>query len=221
MFIEGVGTTYGETSSYTSPKRELGKEDFLKLLIEQLKHQDPLNPMESTEFTAQLAQFSSLEQLFGVNETLADIQESISVRESGNVLEYIGKVVKTNDNTIFIKDGCMDSSTYTLEDRANVTIFIYNNEGVEIRRIYAGWNNAGEYDLAWDGRDNNGDMVSDGIYTFEIKALDGDGLVVPYNAYLTGEVTGVTYQDRIPYLMIGNKLVTPENIIEVTKNNSQ
>ena len=217
MLIEGIGPTYGETSPYTRPEKKLGRDEFLNLLITQLKHQNPLKPLDSGEFAAQLAQFSSLEQLFGVNETLADIQESLSVRENGNVLDYIGKVVKTNNNMIFIKDGQMDSSAYTLEGRASVTIFIYNYEGVEVRRVYAGWKDAGEHDLAWDGRDNNGDMVGDGIYGFELDARDEDGLLVPYNTYHSGEVTGVTYQGSIPYLMIGNKLVAPENIIEVRK----
>ena len=217
MYVEGIGATYGETSPYTRPEEKLGRDDFLNLLITQLKHQNPLNPVESTEFAAQLAQFSSLEQLFGVNEALTDIQETLSVQENGNVLDYIGKVVKTSNNMMFIKDSQMDSSAYTLKGRANVTISIYNYEGVEVRRIYAGWKDAGEHDLVWDGRDNNGDMVGDGIYIFELDAMDEDGLVVPYNTYHSGEVTGVTYQGSIPYLMIGNKLVAPENIIEVRK----
>jgi flagellar basal-body rod modification protein FlgD len=217
MYVEGIGPTYGETSPYTRSKEKLGRDDFLNLLITQLKHQNPLNPVESTEFAAQLAQFSSLEQLFGVNEALTDIQETLSVQENGNVLDYIGKVVKTSNNMMFIKDSQMDSSAYTLEGRANVTISIYNYEGVEVRKIYAGWKDAGEHDLVWDGRDNNGVMVGDGIYGFELDAMDEDGLVVPYNTYHSGEVTGVTYQGSIPYLMIGNKLVAPENIIEVRK----
>jgi flagellar basal-body rod modification protein FlgD len=65
MFIEGFGATYGDTSSSSAPKMELGKEDFLRLLVAQLQHQDPLNPLESAEFTSQLAQYSSLEQRSG------------------------------------------------------------------------------------------------------------------------------------------------------------
>lgn len=221
MYINGLGTTYGETSPYTSPKKDLGRDEFLTLLITQLKNQDPLSPLESSDFTAQLAQFSSLEQLFGMNETLANIQNTLRAQESGNVLDYIGKVVKTYDNTVFIKEGNMESNAFTLEDGADATIFVYNSEGIEVRRIYAGWKEAGEHDLVWDGRDSSGNLVSDGIYFFEVEAIDENGFIVPYDAYLTGEVTGVTYQNSIPYLMIGNKLVAPGNVIEVTKNNSQ
>ena len=79
MYIDGLGTTHGETSASTSPKKDLGRNEFLTLLITQLKNQNPLNPLESADFTAQLAQFSSLEQLFGMNDSLADIQESLSL----------------------------------------------------------------------------------------------------------------------------------------------
>jgi flagellar basal-body rod modification protein FlgD len=221
MIIDSLGT-YSETvSSSSDSKDELGREDFLTLLIAQLQNQDPLNPLESADFTAQLAQFSSLEQLFGMNETLAVIQQNLAAQQNGNVLDYIGKVVKTNGNTVFIKEGNMESNAYTLEDEAEVTIYIYDAEGVEVRRIYAGWNEAGEHDLSWDGRDNNGDLVGDGVYFFEVEAVDEDGFTVPYSAYLTGEVTGVTYQNSIPYLMIGNNLVAPESVIEVAENNSE
>ena len=114
----------------------------------------------------------------------------------------------------------MDSNVYDLQDRAEVTISIRNDQGLEIRTIYAGWKDAGEHDLAWDGKDNRGDTVGDGIYTFELEAVDEEGFIVPYDTYLAGEVTGVTYQSGIAYLMIGNKLVAPENVIEVTKNES-
>jgi len=220
MYINELGTYSQSVSSDTSPKKELGKEEFLTLLIAQLKNQDPLSPLESSDFTAQLAQFSSLEQLFGMNEALTAIQETLGTQESGNVLDYIGKLVKTNDNTVFIKDGNMESNAYTLEDEAEVTIFVYDSKGVEVRRIYGGWKEAGQHDLSWDGKDNNGNLAGDGIYFFEVEAIDENGFVVSYDAYLTGEVTGVTYQNSIPYLMIGNKLVAPENVIEVTKNNS-
>jgi flagellar basal-body rod modification protein FlgD len=220
MYIDELGTYTQSVSSDTSIKKDLGKDEFLTLLVAQLKNQDPLNPLESADFTAQLAQFSSLEQLFGMNESLTAIQESLETQESENVLDYIGKLVKTNDSTVFIQDGNMESNAYTLEDEAEVTIFVYDSEGAEVRRIYAGWKEAGQHDLSWDGKDNNGNLVRDGIYFFEVKAIDENGFVVPYDAHLTGEVTGVTYQNSIPYLMIGNKMVAPENVIEVTKNNS-
>jgi len=222
MYIEELGTTYGETSPYTSPKKELGKNEFLTLLLAQLRYQDPLSPMESTEFTAQLTQFNSLEQLFGVNENLAGIQEMLYNQDKENLLELIGKTVKANDNTILIDDGRVVSGSYTFEEAADVTISIYNSDGFEVRRSYLGWQDAGEYDVAWDGRDDSGEAVEDGIYTFEVTARNEAGNYVDTNTHISGEVTGVTYQYGIPYLMIGDILISTDNtIIEVTKTAAQ
>jgi len=218
MYIEGLETTYGETSPYTNPKKELGRDEFLTLLIAQLKYQDPLSPLESTEFTAQLAQFNSLEQLFGVNDNLIGILEMLNNQNKENILELIGKTVKANDNTILIDDGSPVCGSYTLEEGADVTISIYDSNGFEVRRLQPGRQDAGEHDVAWNGRDNSGEMVEDGIYTFEVTARDEAGNYVTANTYISGEVTGVTYQYGIPYLMIGDVLISTNNtIIEVTK----
>ena len=217
MYIEGLGTNYGETSSYTNTKK-LGREDFLKLLVEQLKHQDPLNPLESTDFTAQLAQFSSLEQLFGMNEALTGIQETLHSQNEENILDLIGKTVKTDDNAIIIKDGNIVSGSYLLEDMADVTISIYDSNGSEIKKINIGAQDAKEYDVPWDGMDESGNLVEDGIYTFEVLAKNDAGKYVSVNTYTTGEVTGVTFEYGIPCLMIGDRLISTEQaIIEITK----
>jgi flagellar basal-body rod modification protein FlgD len=220
MLIDTLGTYPESAQTYTTPEKELGRDQFLTLLIAQLKNQDPLSPLESADFTAQLAQFSSLEQLFGMNESLKAIEEAVAAQESGNILDYIGRSVKTLDNSIFVKDGTTESNVYELEDGADVTISIRDEEGLEIRTIYAGWQDAGEHELIWDGKDNQGSVVGDGVYTFELEATDEEGFIVPYDTYLVGEVTGVTYYGGDPFLMVGDKLLAPENIIEVRMSES-
>ena len=220
MSIAALEPTYtqfssGETSRSANAKDDLGMNQFLTMLVAQLKHQDPLNPMDGTDFTAQLAQFSGLEQQFKMNAYLADIQAALDAQENGSILDYIGKTIKTHDNTIFVNDGQTESSVYTLNDTANVNIYVYDEQGLEVRRMHAGWQDAGEHNLDWDGRDNSGDTVGDGIYTFEVEAVDEGGHMVSYDAYVFGEVTGVAYESGIPYLMVGDKVVSPSNIIEV------
>lgn len=222
MAIAALEPTYNqipswETSETTEPEDKTGMNQFLTMLVAQLQNQDPLNPMDGTDFTAQLAQFTSLEQQFQMNDNLASIQAALAAGEKGTVIDYIGKTVKTTNNTILTEDGQADSGVYTLSDRADVTIHIYNDQGVEVRKVYKGWQDADEYEVSWDGRDNSGDPVSDGTYTFDIEAKDEQGLFVSYNAYTTGEVTGVTYKTGIPYLMVGDRVVSPSSIVEVTK----
>lgn len=225
MSIEALNTGYGtssvnneNTSSSSSPS-ELGKDEFLKLFIAQIQYQDPLNPLDSAEFTAQLAQFSSVEQLYGMNSKLGNIEETMNNQsEQRDNLGYIGKTVKADDNTMRVDDGTVQSGSYTIDDSGYVTVDVYDNDGNIVRTFYKGWEDKGEHDVSWDGRDDAGTPTGDGTYTFEITARDEDGFYVSSNTYISGEVTGITYQDGQSCLMIGDRIINnSNNIVEVTQ----
>jgi flagellar basal-body rod modification protein FlgD len=209
----------GSASASTPPppQKELGKEDFLTLLVTQMRHQDPLSPMDSVQFTSQLAQFSSLEQMFGMNEALGNIQDSLGSQAEDNLLAYIGKTVKTDDSRITLKDGQSEAGLYALEDRAYVTIDIRNADGAVVRTMEEGWKDPGEHPFQWDGRNNNGLTLNDGIHTFEVRASDEAGSEVYTRSYISGKVTGVTYENSIPYLIVGDKWVAPNDIISISQ----
>jgi flagellar basal-body rod modification protein FlgD len=219
MTLEEItnSTTATYSSSSTTTGTELDQEDFLNLLITQLRNQDPLNPMDSTDYTAQLAQFTSLEELYGVNENLVSIQEILSNQSEETLLELIGKTVKADDNTILLSDGSALSGAYTLDEAADVTISIYDANGSEVRTLYCYGQDAGEYDIDWDGKDDSGEKVEDGTYYYGVSAVDENGSSVDVSTYIYGEVTGVTYEYGTPYLMIGDRLVgTDQTIVEIT-----
>jgi flagellar basal-body rod modification protein FlgD len=227
MYISDIDPTIYATedwskagSGLSSAKKddELGRNQFLKLLVAQLQHQDPMNPLDGTDFSAQLAQFSSLEQMFNMNDGLAKIQQSLEAQRSENVLDYIGKTVVSGDNdTIFVSDGKPVGGTYNLETAADVTVRIYDSEGFEVCTVPCGRQDPGEHSVDWNGMDGNGDIVSDGEYTYTIEALNEQGYTVPVASYLVGEVTGVSYENGQPFLMIDDKLIAAANIIEVRK----
>ncbi|KPA14982.1 flagellar basal-body rod modification protein FlgD [Candidatus Magnetomorum sp. HK-1] len=210
----------------TTPKTEaekaaeMNKEQFLTLLVAQLQNQDPLNPMESTEFTSQLAQFSSLEQMIDVNKNLLDIKTAVSGEEKGDPISYIGKLVKADDNTIIIEDGNTVSGQFSIKEAANIDIAIYNQYGKEIRTMHAGWFEPGEYPVEWAGKDNLGFDVSDGEYTFEVFGQNQFGNYVSIDTFSTGEVTGLTHAFGAPYLLLGDKKVALSNVIEVKNINN-
>ncbi|HSQ86114.1 MAG TPA: flagellar hook assembly protein FlgD [Desulfobacterales bacterium] len=225
MSIEALNTGYTTSSaSNTNPSSnsgtdELGKDQFIKLFIAQIQYQDPLNPLDSAEFTAQLAQFSSVEQLYGMNSKLGNIEETMTNQsEQHDNLGYIGKTVKADDNTLRVDNGTVQSGSYTLDGGGYVTIDVYDSDGVIARTFYKGWEDKGEHDVNWDGRDDTGALAGDGSYTFEVTARDEDGFYVSSNTYISGEVTGITYQNGQPYLMIGDRIISDNNnIIEVTQ----
>ena len=220
MAIQGIasnllGTVSAGTDQDVASPDALGREDFLTLLVEQLKHQDPMNPMQSVEFTGQLAQFSSLEQLFGLNKTLTTIQTAIAAQGGENELDYIGKTVLATNDTLSVTDGNVDAGAYNLGGTADVRIYVYDQWDSLVRTMDVGTKAAGEHTLQWDGRDNKGSLVADGNYHFELDARNGNGLSVPYTSYLSGQVTGVTYKGDTAYLTVGGQTITPEQISEV------
>ena len=218
MYINELVPTNNQTVTagvQTSGEKELGRDAFLRLLVAQLQHQDPLNPMESSEFTAQLAQFSSLEQLFAVNDNLEVIKESNNEQIPENLLDYIGKEVKSAENNITVYDGQSSQGSYALAVPADVIINISDSQGSEIRTIYKQNQDPGDHDFYFDGKDNTGYPVSDGEYTFSVQAVDSQGSPVVVDSGLSGTVTAVTYQGDIPYLVVGDQLLNPQFVTEV------
>ena len=220
MSIAALEPTYNkvdDTSSYASPKGELGRDQFLTLLVAQLQHQDPLNPMESTEYTAQLAQFSSLEQLFNINDNLEILQGANNEAGLDNLLDYIGKEIKSEDNEIALYNGKVSAGgVYTLEQTGNVIVSIFDTQGSEIKTIYKNDQEAGVYDVDFDGRDNNGYLIPDGYYSSAVKAVDSTGSPIEVSSGTSGLVTAVTHKGGIPYLMVGDHLINPETVTEVS-----
>ncbi|MGD8769324.1 MAG: flagellar hook capping FlgD N-terminal domain-containing protein [Desulfobacterales bacterium] len=228
MSIQGINTNYGGTSvadtntSSGNATEEVGIDQFLTLFIAQIKNQDPLSPLDSAEFTAQLAQFTSVEQLYGMNSSLSDIKETLNDQGGQqDLIGLIGKTVKADENTISVENGQVLSGFFNLEESAETTVTVYDSNGLEIRTLYLGWKDEGEHNIDWDGRDESGEIVPDGAYTFEVTPRDENGYYVAASTYISGEVTGVTYQYGDPYLMIGDKLINKDNITEINKTTTE
>lgn len=213
---------YGENSSYDTSVGNLGYDDFLTLLIAELENQNPLEPLQSSEFTSQLAQFSTVEQLYGMNDVLSNIQNAINAQGKQDFLSLIGKTLKADDNTVLVEDGKVLSGYYSLKDSGDVTVNIYDEEGWLIRTLYTKDQAAGEHSIDWDGLDNEHAAVEDGIYSFKVMAKNKNGASVEVNTYITGEVTGVTYEHGDAYLMFGDRLVHADHtIVEVNKTEQE
>jgi flagellar basal-body rod modification protein FlgD len=228
MSIQGINTDYGGTSipatqtSSRNDTEDIGIDQFLTLFIAQIKNQDPLSPLDSAEFTAQLAQFTSVEQLYGMNNSLSDIKETLN--EQGgqqDLIALIGKTVKADENTISVENGAVLSGFFNLNKSADTTVSVYDTNGLKVRTLYPGWKDKGEHSINWDGRDESGEIVPDGTYTFEVTGRDENGYYVAANTYISGEVTGVTYKYGDPYLTIGDRLINKDNIIEVNKTTTE
>ena len=209
-------------TSLTSESSMVGKEDFLKLLVTQLQYQDPLNPAESTEFTAQLAQFSALEQMTNVNENLEYIQLYQASINNAQAVDVIGKTVKASEDGIRVSDGVSQDIALELpSDAANVSVSIYDGSGELVATIEAGALDEGEHSITWNAENQDGDTVSDGSYTFEVAAVDVEGNTVNASTFTTAKVTGVTFENGTTYLMAGDQRIAMGDVVEIMESLEQ
>ena len=208
--------TTGSTELAAAQQPVLGKEDFLNLLITQLQNQDPLNPTDSTEFTAQLAQFSSLEQLSNVNDNLEQLQNFQAATNNSQAVSLLGKEIMANGNFLQLSDGEPIGCDFSLgRDAAAVVVNIYDSTGEFVKAFESEDLAAGRHTLVWDGTDRNGNPAKDGNYTFEILAADANGQNVNVTAFFTGTVNTVTFENNTPFLISGGQKIALGDVIQV------
>lgn len=200
----------------------MGKDDFLQLLVAQLEAQDPLNPMDATGFTAQLAQFSSLEQLQNINTSLGTIGSSQSILTNSQAVGFIGKTITAVGDTFQINNGQSQDLRFSLDnDAAGLYIKIYDDQGSFVRQLEVGTTPAGEQSVHWNGYDYLGGMSPDGEYSFEVEAIDENGNSVSVTQFASGVVDGVNFKDGQAYLRCGNREIPMGNVITVIANTDE
>jgi len=198
----------------------LGKNDFLKLLLAELQHQDPLNPASSTEFVAQLAQFSSLEQLTTMNSSLeATLKYNQSLSESINnsvIVNLIGKTVTAQSNE-FAFDGLSPVQlSFELDnDVASGTVKILDSDQNTIREISLDSLSKGLRSVTWDGLTALGVPAKSEGYTYEVTAYDRTGNPVTVSPVFIGVVNGISYREGKSYLDIGGVLVPFDQVKDI------
>jgi flagellar basal-body rod modification protein FlgD len=211
--IDAVNT--GSSASVTNSKSSniVSKDDFFKLLIAQLKNQDPTKPVDATTFTAQLAQFSSLEKLDNINTALTALQgqqDSINRTESA---QLAGKYVTANGNQAgsFTAAGKSLELGYNLPaDAKQVLITIYDDQGRAVDMIQKSDQPAGMNKAVWQ----NGSART-GNFTFQVTAFDAKGSNLNATAVVEGVVSKVNFHDGKVYVTVNNKEVGIDQILSV------
>lgn len=200
----------------------MGKEDFLNLLIAQLQNQDPLNPTDSTEFTAQLAQFSSLEQLGNVNQNLMELKDFQASINNSQAVSLIGKAITADGNSIELTDDGPVRCDFNLAEDADLIVAsIYDSTGKFVTEFEGRNLSAGSQSLLWDGTDQNRNRTANGNYTFEIQATDATGRDIDTTTFFNGTVDRVTFENNTSYLIAGNQKVALGDVIEIAASEKE
>jgi flagellar basal-body rod modification protein FlgD len=204
------------TAQSSASVKILGKDDFLNMLIAQLQHQDPLNPADSTEFTAQLAQFSSLEQLSNIHESLENMEQFQASLTHSQAVSYIGKEITAAGSGLHLRDGQTAACHFELEANAAMTaVSIYDATGGFVNSFEAGPLGPGRQSVMWDGTDFNGNQMPAGAYSFEIQAVDASNENIAVRPLMSATVTGVSFKDKTAYLMTELQSVALDDVVDV------
>lgn len=199
---------------------ELGKDDFLHMLITQLKHQDPMDPMKDQDFIAQLAQFSSLEQMQNMNDNLMDnlnwnhlLSQTINNTMATSLL---GKEIQAVGNEAFLpEDGSAECHFRLGAFAETVTISVHDGSGALVGKYDLSKLGEGDQVFEWDGRTINGERAQPGTYSFDIRAVDSLGKSITVTPYKLGIVDGVQYVDGQAYLVVDGTQISLGDVIAV------
>ena len=223
--ISPVATDSNGNLVATGSAQALGKDEFLQLLVTQMTHQDPLEPMDDTEFIAELAQFSSLEQMQNMNELLEESLNwdylQMQTTNNTNATSLIGREIQATFSSVYLDNDNMPQINYaTAEYAENVSIEILNADGAVVRTLGSESVSPGDNSIEWDGKDENGERLTDGFYTIQITATDANGETFTPSTYVEGVVNGVVYRDGSAYLQVNGleiSLAEVTSIAEVTE----
>ena len=193
---------------------------FLALLTTQLANQDPLDPMKSEQFTTQLVQFAGVEQSINTNKNLERLIELQSSNQLNTAVSYIGRIVEVVSDELML-DGGAGKISYGLDHNAETTVItIVDLDGNAVRTIN-GEIAGGRHEFDWDGRNDNGDQLSDGVYGFSVVAVDKDEETVGSVTASLGRVTGIEIVDEALMFNIGEMGVPFDSLFAVRDEEPQ
>ncbi len=219
--VDGITNIFGDYQGLQPQgKSVLGKDDFMKLLVAQLKFQDPMNPMEGAEFAAQLAQFSSLEQLSNMNQTLVQSMETnFQLAQAVNntmSASLLGKEARVEGSGFNNTGQQVVNFGYEIGAQAKeVILTIKNDAGAVVKTIKSSNISAGKHKLSWDFLDNNGNPVPKGKYSFEITATGTNDDTLNVVSYKIGTIQAVKFTEDGTKLVIDGTEYFLSEILEL------
>ena len=153
---------------------ELGKDQFLELLVAQMNNQDPLSPQENGEFIAQLAQFSTVEGIGNLNTSMESLLSGYQSSQALQASSMVGRtVIVPADQAVVDTEAGLEGQLALQKNSTNVFVNIYDDAGSLVKTINLGSQEAGMHDFTWDGTDASGNLAEPGIYTVEAMASIG------------------------------------------------
>jgi flagellar basal-body rod modification protein FlgD len=216
--MDGGPRALGSASATAVPSRPsgtiLGKDDFLRLLVAQLRHQNPMDPIKQDQFLLQTAQFAALEELQRLSRAVEALEAASTAAAQRDVAQLLGRPARAAGRE-FAFDGLSPARLdFRLDEPAVVTVEILGAEGELVRRLDGGGRPAGVSSVAWDGLDAAGRPAAAGTYVYRVLAR-GPGGQPRLAVVAEGRVEGVQIADGGARLLLGNARVRPADLVEL------
>src|SRR5262249_15503103 len=214
----------GTKSSSSSPSTTIDSQQlagnfntFLTLLTTQLQNQNPLDPLDTNQFTQQLVEFASVEQQINMNTNLQSLITMQQTTQATSALQLVGSTVTVGGNSATLSNATSTAATWSLTTStpATATVTVTNSSG---STAYSGTLslNAGTQSFTWNGQCNNGQTWPDGTYTLSIKATGANGQAVTVSTQVQGVVSGVNLNSNPPTLKVNGQHVQVSQVTSIT-----
>jgi flagellar basal-body rod modification protein FlgD len=188
---------------------------FLRILTTQLKNQNPLDPLDTNQFTQQLVQFAGVEQQINMNQQLTTLVALQKATQTTSAMSFLGSTATVDGATTKLTNGAA-SWSFSVDKPSTATINIKSATG---ELAYSGSYplNPGAQNFNWDGRGNNGAKWPDGNYTMTVTAKDAAGNAVAVSTEVKGTVDSVDLTQNPPVLVIGGQSFSLDQIKQVVR----
>jgi flagellar basal-body rod modification protein FlgD len=218
MTSVNISATTSSANASTAPSSSLASlssnfNDFLNLLMTQLKNQDPSSPMDANSFTTELVEFSSVEQQINTNASLNTLIQLTQAGDVSQATAVVGKQVTVQSTQIPLQDGS-GKLVFTAAAAGPATITVKNSNGSTLQQVAVNARQ-GENTWRWNGTTSSGQPVPDGAYTVTVTsgAPGASSTTLPFN--VVGTATGVTAANNVVNLQLGALSIPFSNVVSV------
>lgn len=203
MYLNAIANLTGGSSARDRTSIANNFDTFLSLLTTQLRNQNPLDPLDTNQFTQQLVQFSSVEQQIKTNSNLESMIQLSAAHTATQAASFIGKKVMIQSTTTDLKDGKAEWSYAAGTGATNATFTVRDSAGSivwsETRSI-----SPGRHDFAWNGRDSDGKAMPEGKYTLTVEATNDAGDTIQSVVEVAAIIDGIDFTGSEPVLLVGD-----------------
>ncbi len=201
-------------------KKTLGKDDFMRIMVTQMQHQDPSQPFKAEQFAQEMAQYASVEQLQNINTSVGKLMNQNQPLERLAMTNMIGKTIVVDRDRFPHAEGNRESVNFAIpRDAKNVKVSLLSDSGEIVAERELGELKAGESSFDWDGMKMNTLPAKAGTYTLKVEATDQRGGTIETNSQGTANVVGVSFEGNEPILLVGNPMkpdkVAMKNVIRI------